>query len=219
MFITDIWNDFFRFPAWMASLRLSSGGAPPSGSSGGSGGGSGGGGRDFEKIFREYYEPVLRFFLRQGVSREQAKDLTQETFLRVYQNIEEFRGDSSLKTWIFSIAKNVWLNYLRWRHTEKREGEEVSLDNEELKIKPEVLEKILLDEKKKKLYEAVMRLPRRMRACVWYRIYRGLKYREIAERMGISIGTVKAQLFEAEKRLRAELGDYFDSFELRDDGE
>lgn len=213
MFITDIWNDFFRFPAWMAPLGRSSGGA-----GGGSGSGSGGGGgEDFEKIYKEHYEPVLRRFRRLGVPHEEAIELTQETFLRVYQNIGEFRGEASIKTWIFSIAQRVWLNYVRWRHAEKREGEQVSLEDQEWRVESETLEKILEDEKKAKLYEALKSLPPRMRRCVLLRVHDNLKYREIAVLMKISIGTVKAQISQAQDRLEKELGQYFDSFDLPGD--
>jgi RNA polymerase sigma-70 factor (ECF subfamily) len=213
MFITDIWSDFFRFPAWMASLRRSSGGE-----GGGSGSGSGDGGdEDFEKIYKEHYEPVFRRFRRLGVPHEDAQDLTNETFLRVYRNIEEFRGESSVKTWIFSIAQRVWLNYVRWRHAEKREGEEVSLQDQEWRIESETLEKILEDEKKAKLYEALKSLPPRMRRCVLLRVHGNLMYREIAVLMKISIGTVKAQISQAQDRLAKELGQYFDTFDLPGD--
>lgn len=231
MFITDAWNDLLRFVFWMAPMRRPPGGVPPSG--GGGGGSKGGGDDDFEKIFRELFEPVYRHFRRLGASDQDAKDLTQETLLRVYLNIEKFRGDSSLKTWIFRIADNIWRNAGRYQRAGKRKREEVSLEGasengpsiqadrrlEGWAVEQGALEKILEEEQKEKLYEALVRLPPRMRQCVLYRIHHGLKYRQIAERMGISIGTVKAQLSEAEKRLRAELGDYFDSFDLRDDGE
>jgi len=188
------------------------------GSGGGSGKGSqGGGGESFEEIYKEHYESVLRLFLRLGVPREEANDLTQETFLRVYQNIGEFRGESSHKTWIFSIARRIWLNHLRWRHAEKREGEEVSLQDDEWRIEAEVLEKLLEDEKKAKLYESLKGLPPRMRRCVFLRVHGNLKYREIAVLMKISIGTVKAQLSQAQDRLQNELGPYFDPFDLSGD--
>lgn len=226
MFILDSWNSLFRLVFWMA----------PSGRSGGGksllGGGNRGGppeDEEFEKIYKEHSEAVLASFLKRGFRREDADDLTQDTFLRVSQSIGQFRGQSSLRTWILSIAENLGHNKVRWRRTKKRKGEEVSLEEragiglsvgEKLEAsEPGSLDKVLTDERVQKLNEAFMRLSPRVRECVLYRVHGGLKYREIAERMGTSIGTVKAQISQAKDQLKKELGPYFDSFDLDDDGE
>jgi RNA polymerase sigma-70 factor, ECF subfamily len=228
MFITDIWNDFFRFPAWMAPLGRSSGGAPPSGGRRSGGGEPPDFDEQYQAAFEEYVESVLSFFLRKGFPREEAEDLTQESFLRVYQSIGGFRGEASLKTWIFQIATNTWRNEIRKRRADKRGGLEISLEGEVEKGEsiradrpllgwnegsPGALEKILVDEGKRKLHEVLERLPPRMRNCVLLRI-QDLKYREIADLMGVKIGTVKAQLSIAQDRLKEELGPYFDLFDL-----
>lgn len=226
MFIVDSWNGLLRFVFWMAPTRPPGGGKPPFG---GTGGGSGKGPEDFEAIFNRHFDEVLRYFLRKGIPRETAKDLTQETFLRVYQNIGEFRAESSLRTWIFSIAENVWLNSARYQNAGKRKGIEISLAAENAPEipeaqyfkswggTPEALEKVLEDERQRKLYEALSRLPKRMRECVLFRVHQDLKYREIADLMGIDIGTVKAQISQAKERLKKELGPYFDSYDFGDD--
>lgn len=222
MFITDAWDDLLRFVFWMAPKRRSPGGVPPSGGGGG-GGGEGGNAPDPEKLFREAYEthfrPVCRFFVNKGFPREDAIELTQETFFRVYRYIGRFRNEASLGTWIYNIATNVWRNELRRLKSKKRAGKEVPIDggaeNEEPSQVPRdphpgALEDLLADEKKRKLYEALKKLPPRMRHCVLLRIHGNLRYREIAAVMKISIGTVKAQLSQAQERLIHELGDYFD---------
>lgn len=224
MFIVDTWNDLLRFVFWMAPARPPADGKPPSG---GSGGGESNDPETFEAIFKQHFEEVLHHFLRKRIPRETAMDLNQETFFRVYQGIGEFRNESSLRTWIFSIAENVWRNAARHQTAGKRKGIEISLPAAE--DAPEIseaerfegwgspqgaLEKVLADERRRKLYEALSRLPGRMRECVLYRVHQDLKYREIAELMGIDIGTVKAQLSQAKARLEKELGPYFDSFDL-----
>lgn len=228
MFITGIWNDFFRFPAWMAPLRRSSGGAPPSGGRGSGGGEPPDFDEQYQAAFEDYFESVLGFFLRKGFSREEAEDLTQETFLRVYQSIGGFRGEASLKTWIVQIATNTWRNEIRKRRADKRGGSEISLEEEVEKresIRADrplpgwekgssgALDEILVEEGKRKLRDALENLPPRMRNCVLLRI-QDLKYREIADLMEVSIGTVKAQLSVAQERLKKELGPYFDLFDL-----
>ncbi|HYU33932.1 MAG TPA: sigma-70 family RNA polymerase sigma factor [Thermoanaerobaculia bacterium] len=237
MFILESWNGLLRLVVWMAPPRDP---RELPGPSGGGGNGSAGGekGPDlrdpeerFRELFEKYFEPVLRLFVRRGVPRETARDLTQETFLRVYRSFGRFRGEASLRTWVFHIAGNVWRNEVRRLRAEKREGWEVSLQGltesgpaiaadhafEGWGRAPGALDQILADEKQKQLYTALEKLPARMRRCVLLRIHGNLKYREIAVLMGTSIETVKSQLSQAQDRLERELGPYFDSFDLRGD--
>lgn len=233
-------GSLLRLIFWMESRQPPQGGVPRPGH-GGDCGGSDAGGQggppdaeaEFRCLFDAYFGPVCSYFRRQGVREDQASDLAQETFLRVHRNLSYFRREASLRTWIFHIAKNVWFNELRSRFAEKREGREISLQ----KITEEgpsladdrrfdgwagsqgALESILADERRAKLFEALRRLPERMRRCVLLRIHGELKYREIAALMKISIQTVKSQLSQAQDRLSQELGPYFDSFEIRGDGD
>jgi RNA polymerase sigma-70 factor (ECF subfamily) len=222
MFIVDSWNGLLRFVFWMAPTRPPKGGVPPSGS-----GGDGGFNDDPEDFFKKHFGRVRRQLRSLGASPEDAEDLTQETFLRVYRNIETFRGEANVETWIFKIARNVWLNHVRGRKTESRSGTEVSLDDlsesgrsvvesQIWRSAPEPVERLLGDEKQRKLYEALGGLPTRMRQCILLRV-QDLKYREIAVLMGIDIGTVKALIYQAKERLKKELGPYFDSFDLGND--
>lgn len=237
MFSLDGRNGFLRLVLWMAPSRSSQEGARPSpkerdGPRNGAAGESRRRPLDvddrFHEIFATYFDPVFRLFLRRGIPRESARDLTQETFLRVYRGIERFRGEASVRTWVFHIAANVWRNEVRRLRTEKREAQEVSLQaltesGPQIAAdrrfagwagEPGALEEILEDERRKKLHEALRNLPARMRRCVLLRIHGGLKYREIAVLMGTSIETVKSQLSQAQGRLETELGHYFDSFDL-----
>jgi RNA polymerase sigma-70 factor (ECF subfamily) len=235
MFITDAWNDLFRFVAWMAAMRRSSGGAPPSGGGGG-GGREGGDPPDPEELFKEVYKAyfgrVHRFFVEKGFRGEDALDLTQDTFLRVYRYIGGFRGESNPGTWVHEIALSVWRNKIRERRARKRNIKEVSFgglaENQQVEVpedrlpegwggaSPGALEQILADESKRALFEAMERLPPRMRRCLELRVHGGLKYREIAEIMKISSGTVKASISQAQKKLKEELELYFD-FDLPGD--
>lgn len=238
MLIFESWNGLFRLIVWMALPRSPRSAAPPPGGGFGAGNGAGDGGKEprepeerFHEVFETWFEPVLRLFVRRGIPRDSARDLTQETFLRVYRGFERFRGEASLRTWIFHIAGNVWRNEVRRLRAEKREGWEVSLQAltesgpalpadclfEGWGGAPGALDEILADEKKRRLYTALDNLPARMRRCVLLRIHGNLKYREIAVLMGTSIETVKSQLSQAQGRLERELGPYFESFELRGD--
>jgi RNA polymerase sigma-70 factor, ECF subfamily len=241
MFLLDTQPGPFRFLVWMAHPRSPQELVPPPGD-GGNGWGNGtreGGGEPgdaeerFREVFETWFEPVLRLFVRRGIPRETARDLTQETFLRVYRNFGRFRGEASLRTWVFQIAGNVWRNEVRRRRAEKREAWEVSLQGlaergpalpdyrrfEGWGGAPGALDEILVDEKKRQLSAALGSLPARMRRCVLLRIHGDLKYREIAVLMGTSIETVKSQLSQAQDRLEREVGPYFEAFELRGDRE
>jgi len=235
MFIVDSWNGLLRCVFWMAPTRPRKGGVPPSGPGSGSGAGGDNDPEDFETIFKRHLKEVLNHFLRKGIPRETAEELTQETFLRVYQGIGEFRSESALRTWIFSIAENVGLNAARHQNAKKRKGSEVSISaaaENALEVSAEkhfqgwghsqgILDAVLEDERREKLYEALGGLPPRTRQCILLRVHQDLKYREIAVLMGIDIGTVKALIHQGKERLKKELGPYFDSFDLRedDDGE
>ncbi len=239
MLILDSSDGILRLVVLMVFLQGPGSAVPPSrrgGTRTGNGGGDGGEEPEnpeeqFRKIFETWFEPVLRLFVRRGIPREAARDLTQETFLRVYNGFGRFRGEASLRTWVFHIAGNVWRNEVRRLRAEKREGWEVSLQ-ELTESGPAIpidclligwggasgaLDDILADKKRRLLYAALNNLPARMRRSVMLRIHGNLKYREIAVLMGTSIETVKSQLSQAQDRLERELGPYFENFDLRGD--
>ncbi len=177
----------------------------------------------FHLIFCRYSRLVFSFFAKRGFSTEECQDLVQETFLRVYRSLANFRGAARFETWLWQIAANVYRNTLRSQSTQKRDAEMVLLD-EALGGSPEEgdrttlleaggrgpLEGVLAEERARLLYGALDDLPTQMRRCVLLRLDQDLKYREIAELMKVSIDTVKAHLFQARQALKAKLGDYFD---------
>lgn len=169
----------------------------------------------FKRLFEHYHPSVLRFFLRQGYSRDESSDLTQDTFLRASKGISQFREESDFGIWLYQIAHNVLLNERRRLRADKRSGRELSLDSPEhppsafvpLSRDSGPLEGLLREESSKRLRAALEGLPGQMRRCVLLRTYQGLKYHEISTLMGISIETVKAHLHQARKRLSQEFGD------------
>lgn len=176
-------------------------------------------------VFERYAPSVWSFFARRGYPPEDCRDLMQETFLRAHRGLSRFRDESELKTWILRIAANVWKNALRSKQAIKRAAPTVSLDDaaggegrlESAPSAPGVqaslaatpLEETLRTEERRLLRDAVSELPPRMQRCVLLRIDHGLKYREIASILQISVDTVKTQLFQARQRLKNRLGDYF----------
>ena len=171
----------------------------------------------FESLFERYSQPVAYFFARRGFSPEECSELAQETFLGAYKGMDRFRNDSKVETWLFTIAANIWRNELRSRSAEKREGQEVPLDDSRENSGPRLIEVLAGDEgplegllemeRRSRVRAALEELPPQMRRCLVLRIDRQLKYREIAELQQISIDTVKSQLYQARERLRASLRD------------
>lgn len=177
----------------------------------------------FRQIYLLFYRKVLRFFLRRGFGMDEAKDLTQDTFFRVHQNLSSFRGESRFETWLFKVAANLYKNRLRSGSTLKREGQEVAWEDVsegDLTAVPAEgarsrcagkgpLERVLTDERVTRLYAAMADLPPQMRRCVMMRVAKDMKYREIADVLQVSVDTVKAHLFQARQQLKGRLGDDF----------
>jgi RNA polymerase sigma-70 factor (ECF subfamily) len=185
--------------------------------------------RDLEQVFTEYAPSIFHFFSNRGFSHEDCRDLTQDTFVKALRGIETFRGDAKLETWLLRIAANVWKNRIRSIRTAKRDARTTSLEQAMEQgdaagaavpvtgaATPDPRDAMLALERRRKLREAVGRLPERMQRCVTLRIDRGLKYREIAVIMQISIDTVKTQLYQARHRLKDDLQEYFDPEDLRE---
>jgi RNA polymerase sigma-70 factor (ECF subfamily) len=159
----------------------------------------------FRKIFERFHRPVERFFARRGVAPEDRLDLTQETFLNLYRGLPGWRPEARFGTWVFRIATTTYLKYRRARSAAKRSGEEVSQDAVEATAlwasDAEQLDGVLVAERRQAVAGAMAELPERMRHCLLLRVGHGLKYREIARVMQVSIQTVKAHLFQARGKL------------------
>ena len=144
-------------------------------------------------------------------SRDEALDLSQEVFLRVFRTIHQFRGQSSLRTWIYRIAVNQARNRHRfWRR--RHRDEQVSLD-ELVATHGDVLSghdstpEQVLEQKElaARLQRALNGLPFDQRTAVVLREVDGLSYEEIAYSLGVAVGTVKSRLTRARQALRLEL--------------
>lgn len=180
---------------------------------------------ELSQVFEDLAPSVSYFFSRRGFSPEDCRDLTQETFLKAFRGLSGFRDEAGLKTWLLRIAANVWKNALRDQQAVKRSAmKTVSLEEIQTVARPlsrvvstipnpppapNPLDHVIRSEASRVLREAVEELPPRMRRCVLLRIDRGLKYREIATVLSVSVDTVKTQLHQARQRLKDDLGEYF----------
>ena len=144
---------------------------------------------------------------------QEALDLSQEVFLRVFRTLPQFRGQSSLKTWIYRIVINQASNRRRWWRRRHR-SQQVALE-EHTAAHGEIAEsrhsadpdRVLQErEVARKVWAALDRLPFDQRAVIVLREIDGLRYEEIAASLGVAVGTVKSRLARARQSLRAEFG-------------
>lgn len=143
--------------------------------------------------------------------RDEALDVSQEVFLRVFRTLSSFRGRSALRTWIYRIVINQARNRQRWWRRRHR-GSQVSLDDHltqcgDVESTTDVLPDRLLASKEaaSRIWQALDRLPLDQRTAIVLREIDGLRYEEIAFSLGIAVGTVKSRLTRARQTLRAEL--------------
>jgi RNA polymerase sigma-70 factor (ECF subfamily) len=143
--------------------------------------------------------------------RDEALDLSQEVFLRVFRTLSGFRGQSALRTWIYRIVINQARNRQRWWRRRHR-ADQVSLDEHvrlfgDLESKVDVSPDRALAQKETaaRIWQALDRLPFDQRTALVLREIDGLRYDEIAFSLGVAVGTVKSRLTRARQALRAEL--------------
>jgi RNA polymerase sigma-70 factor (ECF subfamily) len=144
-------------------------------------------------------------------NRDDALDLSQDVFLRVFRTLSSFRGQSALRTWIYRIVVNQARNRQRWWRRRHR-AEQVSLDDYlrnfgDLEARQDILPDRLLASKETaaKIWQAMDRLSFEQRTALILREVDGLRYDEIAYSLDIAVGTVKSRLTRARQALRAEL--------------
>lgn len=137
---------------------------------------------------------------------EEARDLTQDVFLKAYENIEKFRGDSKLSSWLYSIAYNLSMNW-----SERKAGRETQLDDElaETVAEPPSLADEIYDRELQlaRISEMLAELPEKYRAVIRLYYYEDKSYQEISEALGLPMNTVKVHLLRAKDQLRKKLGE------------
>jgi RNA polymerase sigma-70 factor, ECF subfamily len=174
----------------------------------------------FEELVKRYDRDVLRLALNLMKRTEDARDVYQEAFLKVYRNMHRFRFECSFYTWLYRIVTNVCLDHLRRRQARPEDQapeasfspqyEDVGTDFFERQrehratLDPE--RRLLGQEIQTRLAAAMQRLSPRERMVFEMKHYQGLKLRAIGDALGTSEETVKNSLFRATRKLRNELG-------------
>jgi len=165
---------------------------------------------DFAAVFAEYEQPIYNYLLRMTQNQAEAEDLTQETFIRVHRSLSNFRGESSLSTWLYRIATNVSLDHFRRRATQQAKValplEEAKPDGKWVDETPASPEQLVAQSEMSACVERfIQRLPASYRTVLVLHDLQGLKNREIAEILDISLSTVKIRLHRARNKLRESL--------------
>ena len=155
-----------------------------------------------EQLYQRYRRPVQHYLYQLCGSADQAEELTQETFIRAHIGLLAFRGDCSVATWLFRIARNLYLKSLR-RPSPAR------IDTDELLAIPDraadgdPVQRYAASEQRDLIALTLAQLPEKQRSILLLRDAEGLAYDEIARVLEISLAAVKVNLFRARAAFRA----------------
>jgi RNA polymerase sigma-70 factor, ECF subfamily len=178
---------------------------------------------EFQAIYDDYQSRILRY-IAHLVGEHEAEDVTQEVFVKVSKALKDFRGDSQLPTWIYRIATNTALDRLRSpsfqrvsasTSTEAAEKDEGEIDEHGLwaeKTTPSVEQQLVRKEMNECISSFIEKLPESHRTVFVLSDLEGLKDREIAEILEITLNTAKIRLHRARERLREELAANCESY-------
>ena len=169
----------------------------------------------YNELIQRYHKKIYGLVYNMTSNKEDAEDLAQEVFFKAYTALNRFKGDSSFYTWVYRIAVNRAINYVKKR--KKRTG--MSLDDVdggverdpsyvELSAKDSPFRDATISELQEKLNEALQKLSEKHRAVVVMHDIQGVPHEEIAQSLGVSSGTVRSRLFYARQILQAELAEY-----------
>ena len=161
----------------------------------------------FETLVRKYEKLVSTCVYGIVGNPEDTLDLSQEVFLKVYKSISTFKGDSEFSTWLYRIAKNTALDFVRKRKqpfvsidSSGEENEGFDIPDESTGASPE--KRVLENEKREKLKNAILQLSAEHREVIVLRDINGYSYEDISKKLEIEPGTVKSRLSRAREQLR-----------------
>ena len=158
----------------------------------------------FDLIVERHRRTVYQLCYRFVGNHEDASDLSQDVFLRAFRGLRNFKGQSSLGTWLYRIGVNVCLNRISAKVpvNEPIEKHQYVDDNAESPS-----DRMLRGERALQVRAAITRLPRKQRAALILRMYHDMSHQEIADTLGSSVGAVKANVFHALQNLKKLLAD------------
>lgn len=156
--------------------------------------------KGYNEIVRRYQKQVYRTVRKMVLNHDDADDITQEVFIKVYSALKDFREESNVFTWLYRIATNYSLNHIKRVKVKNTVSFEVVTEQIEYNEKKSD-EKMDEEHRRKILVDAIETLPAQQRAVFNLRYYEELSYDEISKIMDKSVGGVKANYFHAVKKL------------------
>jgi RNA polymerase sigma-70 factor (ECF subfamily) len=171
---------------------------------------------EFARLVEAYSPQVFRLALKMLQNQQDAEDILQETFIKAYKALPRFEGRSSLSTWLYRIATNEALMFLRRKRPDQISVEQPSNDDDTAVAPLEIVDwcclpegELMSTEARANLESSVSRLPESLRVVFLLRDIEGLSTRETAEVLDLSEGAVKTRLSRARLRLRELLSEYY----------
>lgn len=165
----------------------------------------------FDVLVRKYQQKIVKLISRYVRDQDEALDVAQETFIKAYRALANFRGDSAFYTWLYRIAINTAKNYLvaqsrRPPDTDIDAEDAVQFDGDSRLRETDLPEQLVhRDEVERVIYEAIDALPEDLRTAITLRELEGLSYEEIAQAMDCPIGTVRSRIFRAREAIEQKL--------------
>ncbi len=169
--------------------------------------------RAYDQLMSLYHDAVFNIILRMVHNRQEAEDLTQETFIKAYHSIGSFNEDYAFSTWLFKIATNHCIDFFRKRKLVTFSMDEpIKYKDEEISFEyatkdPDVEKSMVANEKSRIIRQAIEKLPDKYRMAIILRHHEEKSYEEIAEILDLPLGTVKARIFRAREMLKKILKD------------
>ncbi len=157
----------------------------------------------FNLLLNKYQQKIYWHIRRMVVNHDDADDLVQDTFIKVWKYLANFRNDSQLYTWLYRIASNECITFLN----KKKQKNNVSLDELPYDLSDTLADGAYIngDKVQLKLQQALITLPEKQRLVFNMKYYDDLKYEEISEILGTSVGALKASFHIAVKKIEAHL--------------
>ena len=159
--------------------------------------------RAFTSVLDRYQKELYWYIRKIVLIHEDADDVLQNTFLKIYKNIESFKGNSKLRTWMYTIAYRESMNLLEVRRKKTFVGSEEANNYILHSLQEDV--HFVGSEIQLKLHEALLSLPNKQREVFQMKYFDDLKFREIAEIMGTSEGALKASYYIAVKKIESQV--------------
>ena len=150
-------------------------------------------------VLVERHAPAVARFVASLGLRAEAEEVVQDTFVRAFGSLDAFRGESSLRTWLFTIARRLVLDR---RRATRRRGESVELDEADVATEYDALDGVVADETVQRLHGALGRLTPTQREVFLLRVNEGLSYKEIAEVAGTTEGAARVHYHNAMRAVK-----------------